>query len=173
MPLTNSDGFESHHSPLKAARQNKRCSINVLFTVIKQDERRSTYYSTGNIIPSDIEKFVTKICRDEKVLSFIDSSMAEGEILYECSRLSMFGTAYKLNQYVILPQSKNEILLLGKITKLLCNTNYGYLLCQNMSTEYCQKSDLFFLKDTDQFEVVPLHWLSDPRPLQVEKLNQS
>ena len=60
----------------------------------------------------------------------------------------LVSTQYAYSQFVILPQSKNNILLLGKIIKLLCcKSNYGYLLCQNMSTEYCQNSDLFFLEE--------------------------
>ena len=37
--LTKTDSYERKHQPLKNARKNKRCNINVLSTTVKQDER--------------------------------------------------------------------------------------------------------------------------------------
>ena len=66
------------------------------------------------------------------VLEFIESFPAHLEKLYECTNLSCFGTSYRLNQFVILPESKNSSMSFGKIVKLLCCSKSGYILYQKL-----------------------------------------
>ena len=82
--------------------------------------------------------------------------------MYECSKIAVFGTNYKKGQYVILPGSRNAILLLGKIEKLLCCLNFGYVLYRKVRSEYCSNTDLFFVNDTDQLDILAIHQLADP-----------
>ena len=169
-PLLSTDRFEAKHQPLKEARKKKRCSVNPLSTVANQDERLSVYHSTGQMIPTNIEKRIKKQCHDKTALSFLESYEVSNGVLYECSTLKVFQTNYQKEQFVLLPGSKNSDLLVGKIEKLLCCSDYGYLLYRNMQAEYCPKVDLLFVKDTNEFDVIPTHWLCDPRPLQVTEL---
>ena len=62
LPLLNTDGFEAKHSPHKQTRLRKRSSVNILLTLIKQDERASVYNSTGETLPEDIEKTIKRQC---------------------------------------------------------------------------------------------------------------
>ena len=48
-PLTNTDLFESKHSPYKQIRIAKRTSVNVLYTLISNQERLNVYNSTRDI----------------------------------------------------------------------------------------------------------------------------
>lgn len=89
--------------------------------------------------------------------------------MYECSKLSVFGTEYKRDQYIILPQSTNVSLVFGKIAKLLCCEEYAYFLYQKSIPRYCQKTDLHFIVEHQQdlnFELIASHHLPDFRPLE-------
>ena len=123
------------------------------------------------MIHSEIETKIKKQCTDEIVLNFIEKGNVKGGVMYECSCVTVFGTSYQKNQYVLLPKSKNESLFVGKIEKTLCCSESGYILYRIMISEYCNKTDLVFVKETDLFEILPIKWLADPRPLEVKRIN--
>ena len=79
--------------------------------------------------------------RLHKITSKIQTSL-ETYCIYECSKISLYGTQYKCGQYIILPESNNSIFHFGKIIKLLACEKYCYLLYQETSNQYCQKTDL-------------------------------
>ena len=103
------------------------------------------------------------------MLDFAESHKVKAGLLYECSNVTIFGTAYKRNQFVILPSSKKTCLLFGKIEKILCCEEYGYILYRHMTSQFCEKTDLHFVRDTELFDVTPIAWLKDPRPLEVKR----
>ena len=125
------------------------------------------------MIPSNIETTIQKQCLEKIVSDFIASYPVPIETLYECSKLSRFGTAYKKNQIIILPGSKNCSMLFGRIEKLLTCTKNGYLLYQKMSCVYCKDNDIFFVDETNEYDVTPIQWLADPRPLQGYALGEA
>ena len=90
-------------------------------------------------------------------MKFLEVSKVQGSVLYECNNLSVFGTSYKVGQYVILPNSTNASLCLGKITKLLCCEKYAYLLYEKTRSEYCTKTDLFMINELKRFDVIPMY----------------
>ena len=128
--------------------------VNVLHTLISNDERLSVYNATTEMIPSALEKNISKRCTDELVKDFV-KTLPSPKILHECSKLSVHNTEYKNGQFVILPESSNTLPVFGKILKLLSCEKFGYLYIQNTSNKYCPKTDLFYLTETQQFRIVP------------------
>ena len=125
------------------------------------------------MIPSNVENTIIRKCNEKIVNDFIATFPVPLDTLYECSHLSSFGTPYKKQQFIILPESKNQSILFGKIEKLLTCTKNGYILYQKMYSEYSEDLDLFFVYETNEFDVVPLEWLADPRPLQGYALGEA
>ena len=74
----------------------------------------------------------------------------------------VLGTSYKKDQFVV----KNDSLKLGRIEKALCCQQYGYVLYEKMLSNYCEKTDLYFVQKSDQYDIIPIHQLADPKPLQ-------
>ena len=165
LPLLKTDIFESQHSPYKQIRLAKRTSVNILYTLSHHHERLSVYNSTGHTLPHDIEKVIVDKNTDEIVMDYLSRFKVKGNSLYECSKLSVFGTAYTQGQYVILPES-SESLMFGKIEKLLCCEKFGYILYRKTIAKYCTETDLFLIKELKKCEVIPVHQLPDYRPLQ-------
>ena len=62
----------SKHSPYKEIRQTKRTSVNVLYTLITNDERASLYNASGQIIPNVVEKTIVRICIDDIAKEYIN-----------------------------------------------------------------------------------------------------
>ena len=117
-----------------------------------------------------MERNIVRECRDEIALKYMeDFSISK---LYECSNLSRFGTAYKKDAYVILPESTNTLLSVGRIEKLLCDTDYGYLLYEKNQCEYRSDIDLFMIDGLNHYFVIPIHQLPEPIPLQGYKLGE-
>lgn len=56
---------------------------------------------------------------------------------------------------VILPESTNTSPIFGKIFKILCCQKEGYIYYQEMKSSYCPKSDLYFVSDTENFDMLP------------------
>ena len=165
LPLLNTDLFESVHSPYKTIRMKKRSSVNVLHTLITNQERLSVYNLTNGIIPLALEKDIEKVSNHKLVKKFLNSVKVEGGIIYQCKKLIVFGTSYKKGHVVILPGSKNDVPLFGKIIQLLACENYAYFLYKNVLATYCIKTDLFFIEELETDGFVPAHQLCDPRPL--------
>ena len=101
-PLTATDLFESNHSHFKQIRRVKRTSKNVLYTLITNHEKVSVYNSTSEMFPSAIERTIKKIAKEKLVQDFLKSNKVSGKVLYECSKLSVYGTEYKRNTYIVL-----------------------------------------------------------------------
>ena len=103
--------------------------------------------------------------RLHKITSKIQTSL-ETYCIYECSKISLYGTQYKCGQYIILPESNNSIFHFGKIIKLLACEKYCYLLYQETSNQYCQKTDLHFITEKKMYGIIPAHQLGDFHPIE-------
>ena len=67
----------------------------------------------------DIDKKIQKLITEDKLVQdFLRSHKVPGEKLYQCSKLSVFNTEYKVGQFIILPGSKNISPKFGEIKKL-------------------------------------------------------
>ena len=128
-------------------------------------ELLSMYNSTSEMFPSSIETKVRNISYDKLALEY--SKEKNCGYLYECSKLAVYGTDYKVNQFVLLPQSTNRFPLFGRIKKLLCDEKNGYLIVNSTFCQYCAKSDLFIIDEKNGQELlVPVQHLADFHPLE-------
>ena len=116
-PLLATDRFESIHSIFKPIRKAKRTSINPLYTMMSHYERLNVYNSTSQMKPDEIEKTIKSECHDKLSSDYIKKNEVQGGKLYECTKMSVYNTAYRVDQFVILPGSKNTNILLAKIHK--------------------------------------------------------
>ena len=64
--------------------------MNVLHTLISNDERLSVYNATTEMIPSPLENNISKRCEDDLVKDFV-KTLPSPKILHECSKLSVHG----------------------------------------------------------------------------------
>ena len=133
--------------------------------MISNDERLSAYNASGAII-LPIEKNILEICNDEVTQDYLKQVNVAGGLLYECSSIAVYGTEYKKGHYIILPNSTNSKLIFGKIVKLLCCEKFCYLLYQTTSSYYCENTDLYFVEEKENFEIIPSHQLGDFHPLE-------
>ena len=46
--------------------------MNTSFTVISHDEKTSAYNATGQMIPSDIDKKIVKVCSDQAPVQLVN-----------------------------------------------------------------------------------------------------
>ena len=166
LPFLRTDRFESWHQHFKKIRGAKRTSVNVLKTLIINCELASVYNSTGETMQSEIEMTVQKKCTDELVLKFLETVDVPGGVLYECKKLTVFGTSYKKDQFLILPEATNDAVCLGRIEKLLSCTECGYVVYEKTLCEYQPEIDLYMVTGLGYYSVVPLYQLPDPIPLQ-------
>ena len=165
LPLLNTDLFESIHSPYKNIRHAKRSSVNILYTLTSQHEYSSVYHSTGDMIPTPIEKTIVRVSEDNRVQKYMKNNKIVGGAIYECSKMSIFGTVYKAGQFVILP-STNDCLAFGKIIKLLSCEFNAYFLYKKTIAVYCSNTDLYMIHEHEDYDIIPSHHLADFRPLQ-------
>lgn len=115
------------------------------------------------MIPSPIEKIIKKVSEDIFVRRYMKKYKIV-KVMYECSKLSIFGTMYKQGHFVILP-SRNDCLAFGRIVKLLsCGENAYFLYKRNVSL-HCSKTDLYMLTEHEDYDIIPSHHLADFRPL--------
>ena len=111
------------------------------------------------MFPSPTEKNIKKISNDKIVKAYMKMRQMCGN-MYRCSKISVYGTAYHTNQYITLPGSTNSSMKFGKIVDLLCyKNNYAYFKYETLTSEYCVKSDLYFVKGQQKYEIVPQHHL--------------
>lgn len=122
--------------------------------MISHDERLAAYENSGNLIPSPVEFAISKECTDDIVKDFARTFLVSRAIL-ECSKLCVYGTDYKIAQFVILPESTNSFPFFGKIVKLLSCSKYGYLFVQKTKSLYCHDTDLYILTETKQYDIIP------------------
>ena len=125
------------------------------------------------MIVTPIEQKVEKICESIIVKDYLRKHNIVGENFYTCSMLSVFGTKYCKDQVVILPESDNSFMQFGKIEELLSYDNCAYLIYKKMSAVYCSKSDLYFLNDLEDSELIPIHQLACFRPLETYLVGES
>ena len=159
------DFFERGHSDLKGIRMAKRTSVNPLFTMISEHEHLSVYNTTSELIPSPIDTTIIKVSEDTHVLDYTKKVKVAGGIIYECSKVEVFGTPYNKEQFIILP-STNDSLVFGQIVKLLSSTDSVYFLYQKTHSVYCPKKDLYMVENLPAFSVIPSQHLADYRPLE-------
>ena len=173
LPLLCTDVFEQQHSPYKQCRVRKRTSVNILKTLLTHHEKLSVYHATTELIPTPVEKKIRKPCLSPVAKEYMKQSKIHGSTLYECSFLKVYGTQYQKNQFVILNGSTNKLPSFGQIQTLLCCEKKGYVLYNRTSSEYCDKTDLFFVTVQDQQEITAISYLADYHPLQGSALSYS
>ena len=138
--------------------------MNVLYTLVSHDERISVYNASTELISNPLQNVITKKCNDDIIKDFVKTSSSRH--LYECSKLIVFGTEYKPGQYVILPESSNASPSFGKIKTLLSCKKFGYLIVQNTTNQYCPKTDLYYVIETQELKIVPCMQLPSYHPLE-------
>ena len=68
----------------------------------------------------------------------------------------------------MLPESTNAKPSFGKIVKLLCdNRNQGHLCYKLVSSVYCNDSDLYLVKEYEQYAIIPIIQLADYHTIEV------
>lgn len=159
------------HAQKKKTRQEKRTSVNPLFTIISQDERVSAYYAASEILPSDVEKTIIKVFSDYVVEEYV-KELDIPIVMYECSKLSVHGTQYKQGQFVLLPESSNKKPVFGKIWKTLSCDKYGYIYYQKTTNAYDQKMDLYMITEMPDFGIVPCIHLPSYHTLEAYKVGE-
>ena len=119
---------------------------------------------------SAVEKTIKDLCTDKIALDYL-KTQKDIKALYECSKMSVFQTEYKRDQYVVLPNSTNSKPLFGKIFKLLCcdQGKHSFLYYQKVNSMYCSKTDLFIVSDCGFFDIIAIEHLADFHTLEVRK----
>ena len=56
--------------------------------------------------------------------------------------------------------------IFGKVHKLLCCQNSAYLICQQTSNTYDERSDLFYVEERNGYEIVGIDQLAAYHPLE-------
>ena len=161
--------FKSGHGDHKDEREARRTSVNVLYTLISGHERLNVYNSIGERLSLEINMKIQKLVTDDKlVLDFLKDHNVPGAKMYQCSKLSVFSTEYKIDQFIVLPGSKNISPKFGRIKHLLCCQKYGYLVYQDTNSTYCENTDLFFITEGKEQRILPTYQLSigNFRPLE-------
>ena len=118
---------------------------------------------SNQLLVSPIDKTIVKVCTDAVVKNYLKSCHVHGGVLYTCKKLSIFNTEYKINQFILLPESTNSSPSFGKIKSLLCDEKYGYLVYEKTTSYYCKKTDLFFININEDAkeEIILAHQLSE------------
>ena len=129
-------------------------------------ESLSVYNSNNEMLPPSIEKTIQKISTDQITQHSIKSKTVAGNVLFQCSKLSAFGTEYKVNQYVLLSDSSNICPSFGKSMKLLCSKKSAYLMYQKTSNKFCPQTDLFMITEKNEIDIIQVDHLADYHPLQ-------
>ena len=78
-------------------------------------EARSVYNSTSEMFPTSIETKIMDIISDNSVKEYLKKTNVVGNTLFHCKKLKVYGTEYKVNQFVLLPNSTNETPSFGRI----------------------------------------------------------
>ena len=86
--------------------------------------------------------------------------------MYNCSKLAVYGTDYKVNQLVLMSETTNNNPVFGRIKGLACCKSYGYLILQAMTSTYCKNTDLYMVTETKKNTVTNVQHLADFRPLE-------
>ena len=143
---------------------------------MKHKESLSAYHHSGELLSSSIESDIIKVCDHPVVTNYTKSTQVAGGVMYECKKLSVFGTAYRPGHYLILPESTNEAFVFGKIVKLLVCEEYAYFLYERHIPTYCSKTDLWFVSKQKQPKtnrgIILSHQLPDFRPLEAYKMGE-
>ena len=115
---------------------------------------------------TEIEKSIKHECTDNVAKDYLKKYKVKGNMLYECGTLVVYGTEYRINQYIIIQGSTLRSPIFGKITKLLCSKNCAYLMYKHTSNRYCQEMDIYYVKDAEVYEVIPIEHLAAFHPLE-------
>ena len=120
-----------------------------------------------------MEKAITKVCDEAIVNDYLKQFKVAGGVMYECRNLTVFGTEYKLDQYCLLQGSKMNAPIFGKVSKLLCDQDTAYLICQHTSNTYCAETDLFFVDEKNDYEIIGIDQLAAFHPLESYLVGES
>ena len=88
------------------------------------------------MFPSPIERTIKRVCNDRMVQNYMKANEISGN-LYQCYKISVYGTVYGRNQYIILPGSTNCEVQFGKIIELLSNNDCAYFKYEKLTCQYC------------------------------------
>ena len=91
-----------------------------------QQEHVAVYNSTNELLKPPTKMKVVEVCDDELVQNYVKNSNTVEDVLFLCSNLTIFGTEYKVDEFVILPNSTNISPSFGKIKKLLSSQKIYY-----------------------------------------------
>ena len=136
-----------------------------------QQEHVAVYNSTNELLKPPTKMKVVEVCDDELVQNYVKNSNTVEDVLFLCSNLTIFGAEYKVDEFVILPNSTNISPSFGKIKKLLSSQKNGYLMYQKTLSVYCEKSDLFMITELLEDEIIPVEHLADYHPLEGSALS--
>lgn len=142
-----------------------RTSVNLLWTLISQDERLSVYNASSELVSSAMENTITKVYSDEVVKNYV-KTLKLPKVLYECSKLSIYGTDYRPDQFILLPESTNVKPVFGRISKLLSCQKFGYLYYEKTVSTYSPGADIFMIRGTEEFYIVPCQQLPTYRTIE-------
>ena len=141
--------------------------------MIENDERLSVYnLSAGALLTSPIEKKIKRICSDKVVLDYV-RKLKYTNVLYECSKCTVYGTAYKYGNFVLLPESTFHVPVFAKICKVLCCEEYCHLYYKKTTHKYCSKTDLYMISEQKSFGVVRADHLADYHVLNGYKVGEA
>ena len=115
---------------------------------------------------TEIDKSISKECTDDLTMKYLQDFKVAGNMLYECRTLSVWGTEYRVGQYVLIQGSTIDVPVFCIISKLLCCQKCAYLMLQKTSSVYCNKTDLYFISDESDYEVMPIEHLAAFHPLE-------
>ena len=122
------------------------------------------------MFPSAVARTIKKVCNDKIVQEFVNANRISGNVLYLCSKISVYGTEYRKNNYIVLPGSKNSAMKFGKIVSLLCCIDYAYFKYEETKVNYNADTDLHFVTGTQKYNIVPQYHLPDYRLEVLSKL---
>ena len=83
------------HQEKKNDRKSTRTSVNTLFTLISNDEKRTVYNLSNDMFQNSLEKKVVGLCNDQIATEY--AKAIDAKCLYECSKMSVYNTDYKRN----------------------------------------------------------------------------
>ena len=88
--------YLNQHKPIKEEKEAARTTVNLLKTLITHDERVSVYNFSDKMFPNVLEKKIKGICRNKLAIEYVKTHESI-DMLYECSKISIYNTEYKRN----------------------------------------------------------------------------
>ena len=162
---TATDSFEANHSPFKRIKERKRQSINVLKTLFENNERLRTYYATSTFEKPLVPSVKGPATDNDNVLVLAKEKHIDTSCFYECTRVTLHGTLYRPDRYMVRNKTEREhpneyvFCLIKEIyvtDNITDNIKTCYLYVQETESVYDESVDLHFVKQLQEFDLVPL-----------------